>query len=70
MLAFVRKTKYKVRLRWQGREFLVKAPPGRVTPQDPGLQYQIWLQRHRPGPEDLTRMNAAAGAFAQRMPVT
>jgi GT2 family glycosyltransferase/SAM-dependent methyltransferase len=64
LLAFVRKAKYKVRLRWQGREFLVKAPPARVSLQDPGMRYQIWLRRHQPGRQDLARMKTAVKAFA------
>ena len=62
--AFFRKTKYKVRLKWQGQGFLVKAPPPRETRQDPGMQYQLWLQRHRLTPQDAARMQAALKDFA------
>jgi GT2 family glycosyltransferase/SAM-dependent methyltransferase len=63
LVAFFRKTRYKVRLRWRGQDFLVKAPPPLVTPLEQGMQYQLWLQRHRLLPQDVARMKAAVKTF-------
>src|SRR5262249_26483161 len=41
--AFFRKTRYKVRLKWRGQEFLIKAPPPEV-PRDLERQYQLWIE--------------------------
>ncbi|HEV8438460.1 MAG TPA: glycosyltransferase [Methylomirabilota bacterium] len=61
--SFLRKTRYKIRLRWQGQEFLVKAPPQDTAP-NLEVQYQLWVERHRLNPHDVASMKAAVEAFA------
>jgi GT2 family glycosyltransferase len=61
--AFVTKTRYKLRLKWQGQDFLVKAPPKDAAP-NLELQYQLWIARHRLTPQDVARMKAAVETFA------
>lgn len=62
--AFFWKTTYKIRLKWRGQEFLVKAPPREVASETLEWQYERWLQRHRLTPQDVARMKAAMKAFA------
>ena len=61
--AFFRKTQYKIRLKWRGQEFLVKAPPPDAAP-NLEVQYQLWIERHRLTAPDVARMKAAVERFA------
>src|SRR5262249_54219521 len=60
--AFIRKTRYKLRLKWRGQEFLIKAPPPEA-PRDLEHQYQLWIEQHRMRPHDVAAMKAAATSF-------
>ena len=61
--AFLRKTQYKIQLRWRGQEALVKtpAPDG---PQNLEVQYQLWVERHALTPRSISGMQAAVKGFA------
>ena len=61
--AFFFKTRYKIRLKLRGQEFLVKAPPKELSPDTLDARYQAWLERHRVGPHDLARMKGAIKEF-------
>jgi glycosyltransferase involved in cell wall biosynthesis len=66
LAAFCRKTQYKIRLKWRGQKFLIKAPSHETL--DLEVQYQLWVERHRITPSDAGRMTAELKAFAY-MPV-
>ncbi len=63
--AFLRKTQYKLQLKWRGHEVLVKtpAPDG---PQNLEVQYQIWVERHAFMPRDLIGMQTAVKSLGYR----
>ena len=63
--AFLRKTQYKIQLKWRGHEALVKtpAPDG---PQNLEVQYQLWVERHGLTPRDVAAMQSAVKGFAYR----
>src|SRR5262249_12530143 len=60
--AFIRKTRYKLRLKWRGQEVLIKGPPP-GAPRDLAHQYQLWIEQHRMRPHDVAAMKAAATSF-------
>src|SRR5262245_15881015 len=63
--AFLRKTQYKIQLKWQGHEALVKTPAPDGT-QNLEIQYQLWVERHSLAARDVAAARSAVKAFGYR----
>ncbi len=64
--SFFWKTRHKLRLKWKGQEFLVKAPPAERPQEDAEARYQMWVQRQRPSAAEVSRRHAQAAQLAHK----